>query len=50
MEARTYIEAKKVKGVEATLAAQKECNDLMKTRQEMMLFMSFTDTSDPVAV
>lgn len=50
MEARTDVEAKKLKVRDATLAAQEERNDLMRIHQQMMFFTSSTDTLDPFGV
>lgn len=49
IDSRTDVEYKKFNVAEATLAAQTELNELMRAHQEILLFTSQTDDSDPIA-
>lgn len=49
LDARSELDRKNLKVAEATLKAQQERNELIRTHQEMLLFTSTSDASDPVA-
>ena len=48
MDAKNELDAKRVKIAKETLETQKDRNQLLHTQQEMLLFTSSIDTSDPI--
>ena len=50
VNARSEVEAKKIKVAEESLAEQKKKNRLIKEDHELLLFTSNTDNSDPLVL
>lgn len=48
LDSKAELDAKRVKIAKETLDAQKERNQLLRTQQEMLLFTSSVDKSDPI--